>query len=165
LPGGSDTILRMTRDGTGDRGTLLVEKQKDGEDGQEYHVISRPIDLPPSSGSLKPCSSLVLIQDDEPPSAGAGKLTKTEWKAKQFLADLLVAEGAPLPSGSGFPSPVNGQQLQGVPEERWAEECEQRRLSTADQKKARNQTFRRAFANLLNRNEVAARGGLVWLAR
>jgi hypothetical protein len=82
----------------------------------------------------------------------------------QFLADLIVAEGKPLPSAGGFPSPVNGHPLLGVPPARWQDECETRCLSTAEAKKNRSLTFRRTFQTLLDKHAVAARDNLVWLA-
>ena len=103
LPGAADTIIRASR--TDNRVTLLVEKQKDIEDGQETHLQAQVVNLPRIAGSLKPRSSLVLVQGDQPANTDDG-LTKTERAASRFLADLIVAEGKPLPYGGGFPSPV-----------------------------------------------------------
>lgn len=164
LPGASDTILRQTRDGTSNRCMLLVEKQKDGEDGQEHHIISKVIDLPPSAnGKLR--NSLVLIENTDPPTKEGSRLIGGEGKAKQFLADLIVSEGKPLPQGSGYPSPFRDQPVKGVTEERWQDECDERRLSTAQERKFRNLAFRRIFKKLLDGGEVGARGGFVWLAK
>ena len=65
LPGACDTILRATREATSSRSLLLVEKQKDGEDGQELNLIAVVTDLPPAENG-KPRSSLVLVADSEP---------------------------------------------------------------------------------------------------
>jgi hypothetical protein len=121
------------------------------------------VNLPLIAGSLKPRSSLVLAADNDPPARIDRSLTKVERTASRFLADLIVAEGKPLPPGGGFPSPVDGQSLLGVPIKRWGEECETRQLSTAETRKSRSFIFRRTFQNLLDKNAVAARDELVWL--
>ena len=92
------------------------------------------------------------------PARRGPSLTSTEAKARRFLADLIAVEGEPLPAASGFPTG-----LRGVPEIRWRDECESRRLSTADTKDGRGRAFRRAFATLLQTNVVAARDAVVWL--
>jgi hypothetical protein len=161
LPGATDTILRLTR--SDDTVTLQVEKQKDHDDDQKLQLRSRVVDLPPAPGSLKPRSSLVLVPNSDAPEQGHEKLTTVERKALRFLADLIVAEGKPLPLVGGFPSPVAGHSLLGVSTSRWNEECESRHLSTAELKKNRGLTFRRAFQALLDKNAVAARDNLVWL--
>jgi AAA domain-containing protein len=163
LPGAADTVLRLTRDGHSV--TLQVEKQKDHDAEQTLRLRSQVIDLPLLPGSLKSRTSLVLVQDEaDAPVRSDRNLTKTERTAKRYLADLIVAEGKPLPPGSGFPSPVKGQNLLGVPIDRWREECETRRLSAADTKNSRGFAFRRTFQGLLDRNAIAARDELVWTA-
>jgi AAA domain len=161
LPGAADTIIRASR--TDYRVTLLIEKQKDIEDGQEINLKAQVVNLPRIAGSLKPRSSLVLVPGDRPANTDDG-LTKAERAASRFLADLIVAEGKPLPYGGGFPSPVGGQPLLGVATSRWQDECETRHLSTAEATKNRSLTFRRAFQGLLDKKMVAARADLVWLA-
>jgi hypothetical protein len=161
LPGATDAIVRITR--TDDRATLVVEKQKDAEDGQEIRLRAQIVSLPLVNGTVQPHSSLILTADEEPPLAKKTNLTPTERHARQYLADLIVAEGAPLPQGSNWPSPVNGQPLQGVTTIRWQEECEARQLSTAEARSNRNMIFRRASQSLLDKNVIAVRDNLVWL--
>ena len=163
LLGASDAVARVTR--TDDRVTVTTEKMKDAEDGQVLNLKSVKVNLPPAAGSIRPRDSLVLITDEEPPAKRGNKLAPTADKARQFLADLIAAEGVPLPSGSGFPSSVQGRQIIGVSEKRWREECETRRLSPAVETKGRNQAFGRAFRDLLDEGEVAAKGEFVWLVR
>jgi len=64
----SDTTLKITR--TGDRVSLLVERQKDDEDGLTYHLKAEKTDLPPRSG-IAGRSSLVMVPDLNPPDAEA----------------------------------------------------------------------------------------------
>lgn len=51
LPGATDTIIKLTRNDN--RATLLVEKQKDAEDGQEIHLRAELVDLPPPKGTSR----------------------------------------------------------------------------------------------------------------
>ena len=163
LPGAADTIIRVSR--TDDRIALLVEKQKDAEDGQEIRLRAQVVNLLTATGGVKPRSSLVLAVDDEAPTKPRPNLTTTEKAARQYLADLIVAEGTPLPQGGGYPSPVRGQLLRGVRKTRWHEECEARQLSTAETRRNRSLTFRRVFQALLDKNAVVVRDELVWLGR
>ena len=162
LPGAADTIIRVSR--TDSRVTLLIEKQKDVEDGQEINLQAQVVDLPLIAGSLKPRSSLVLVPDEQGADRPDQNLTKTERAAKRFLADLIVAEGKPLPYGGGFPSPVarpapprsGDLPLAGG----MRDPSPVRRRAT----KNRSLAFRRAFQGLLDKRMVAARADLIWLA-
>jgi AAA domain len=78
--------------------------------------------------------------------------------ALRILNDLILAEGTPLPAGAGFPS----ESLEGVAEDRWRQECESRRLSTAGDEDSRRRVFRSAYQKLRNASAVAARDGWVW---
>ena len=50
-------------------------------------------------------------------------------------------------------------------ERRWREECATRRFSPTDMAGAQRKAFDRAFKALLEDRVVAARDGLVWIAR
>ncbi len=52
-----------------------------------------------------------------------------------------------------------------MPERQWREQCSTRRLSPTDTAEAQRKAFDRAFKALLEKRVVAARGGLVWIAR
>jgi hypothetical protein len=162
LPGGTDTILRMTRDGTGERGTLLVEKQKDGEDGQEHRVISQVIDLPPSPGSLKPRSSLVLAASEAPSGQHDKSRKRIEPKGDagiglRVLADTIVKEGEPLPVTDGFPTTP----MRGVTELVWRREFYRR---TSDKTAhAKLVAFGRMMSALRDAGLVGFCDSRVWL--
>ncbi len=160
--GASDSVNRVAR--TDDRVAVICEKMKDAEDGQILNLKAIKV-LIPVAGSIVPKDSLVLVVDEEPPPKGRVALSDGEAKAKQILADLIVAEGVPLPAGSGFPSPVAGQQLLAVRQDRWMDECEQRGLSMATKKGNRNMVFRRLLQSLLDKNHVATRGSLLWISK
>ncbi len=55
--------------------------------------------------------------------------------------------------------------LHGVAERRRREECSTRRLSPTDTAEAQREAFDRVFKVLLEKRVVAARDGLVWIAR
>ena len=160
--GASDSVNRVAR--TEDRVAVICEKMKDSEDGQTLNLKAIKV-LIPVAGSIVPKDSLVLVVDEEPPPKGRAALSDGEAKAKQILADLIVAEGVPLPAGSGFPSPVAGQQLLAVREDRWETECEERGLSMAAEKRNRKMVVRRLLRGLLDKNLIAMRGGLLWISK
>ena len=160
--GDTDGVCRITR--TDDRVTVFTEKMKDAEDRQTLSLRAIKVQIP-AAGSLVWKDSLVLVLDEEPPPKGRAALSDGEAKAKQFLDDLIVAEGVPLPAGSGFPSPVAGLPLLAVRTDRWADECETRGLSVASEKKNRAMVVRRMMQGLLDKDHIATRGGLVWLSQ
>jgi AAA domain len=169
LPGGSDTILRMIRDGNSERATLLVEKQKDGEDGQKHHVISQVIELPLSPGSLKPDSSLVLVADE---GAADGQTTGQAAKPKRradlrgdagigfrMLANLIITEGQVLPITDGFPT----VSTRGVSELSWRREFYRHITNRAQN--AKRMAFTRMVAKLLDDKLIGLCDSLVWLVK
>jgi len=160
LPGAMDTVFRLTRNEN--RATLLVEKQKDAEDGQEVHLRAELVNVLAAKRHVAPRSSLVLVLDDTP-SDPTNHLSPTQRRAKEILVDLIASEGKPLPQGGAWPSPVNGMVVHGVAMERWQQECDARRLSNAQERKHRNEAFQRVSQALLNNLTVAARDDWVWL--
>ena len=161
IPGAADTLVRVSR--TSDTAVLRVEKQKDAENGEDVHLRAQVVTLPPVDGCIAFRTSLILILDADPPPTRTASLSPIERRAKQFLADLIVAEGVPLPQSGQFPSPIRGQPLRGVKKDRWREECETRQLSTAETKGNRAAIFRRTAQGLFDKDQVAARDDWVWL--
>jgi hypothetical protein len=161
LPGAADTIIRVNRSDE-DRLTLMVEKQKDGEQEQEFNLRAQSVTLGATNGSeLR--SSLVLVPDDNPAPKAKRHLTPTEHRARRYLVDLIASEGKPLPQGGDWPTPSVSKPILGVPTERWRQECAARHLSAADDKRNRNATFRRVFQALLDKAAVIVRDDTVWL--
>ncbi len=79
---------------------------------------------------------------------------------RRCLADLVNTEGKPLPRGGLFPAAPG---LRGVPEKRLYEECDTRRVSTAEDKETRGKAVRREVRRLLEAGAIVTRDGLVWL--
>ena len=82
----------------------------------------------------------------------------TDAVAMGFLAALMATEGQPLPTLDGYPPG-----LRGVTEEEWRRACDSQRLSTAESEANRTRAFRRAYTNLLFKQAIGARDGLVWI--
>jgi hypothetical protein len=160
LPGASDTILRMTRDEDGNRALLLVEKQKDGEDGQEHHLISQGIVLPPGPNG-KPRNSLVLVPTGAPEAAARKpkKLQGDNAIGHATLVDTVVKEGEALPQGDGFPTTP----MRGTTELAWRREF-YRRL-TARTHEAQKRAFSRMMKDLRDLGRVGFCDTRVWLVR
>jgi hypothetical protein len=157
LIGAADLVVEIAKADDASR-TATVTAAKDDPDGAAMGFKLRVIELGTDQDG-DPITTCIVDEMDEPTTPGA-KLSKSEARARGFLADLIVAEGKPLPTGAEFPTG-----LCGVPETRWREECESRRLSTSDKKDSHRAAFRRAYDGLLASAIVATRDGTIWLTR
>ena len=155
LIGAADLVIEIAKAGDSSR-TATVTAAKDDPDGAVMGFSLHVIEL----GTDQDGDPITTCMVDEAISATTTgpRLSKRDGRAKQILADLIVAEGKPLPVGC-----PDG--LLGVPEVRWREECESRRLSTAEQQDSRTTAFRRAYESLLASAIAATRDGTVWLTR
>lgn len=151
-----DTEIEVT-DQNGER-TATVTKQRDLRKGDVFNFTLRTVDIGVNRHGEAVTTCVVEHGEVGTARSRKPKLTASEQKARRILADVIATEGTPLPATDGFPSG-----LLGVPEARWRDECDSRRVCTADTRKVRTQAFRRAFTGLLNSGEVAARDDLVWL--
>jgi hypothetical protein len=79
------------------------------------------------------------------------KLPRAAKAALEVLREQVALIGKPMPDGTVA-----------VPETEWRRECDDRRISTSDDREGRSKAFRRAFAELLDRKLIATRGGMVW---
>ena len=155
LIGAADLVVEIAKAEDNSR-TATVTAAKDDADGVamgfRLHVVELGTD--PDGDPITTCRVDELTE----PSPVRLGLTAAERKASNFLADLIFAEGKPLPVGC-----PDG--LLGVPEDRWRQECESRRMSTAEKKDDRRRAFRRTYEGLTAKAVVAAREGVVWLTR
>jgi hypothetical protein len=155
LIGAADLVVEIAKAEDGNR-TATVTAAKDDPDGAAMGFRLRVVELGTDEDD-DPITTCIVDELDAP-AAAKSVLTATERKARGFLSDLIASEGKPLPTADGFP---NG--LLGVPEVRWRDECESRRLSTADERDSRRRSFKRAYEGLQSKAIVAARNGIVWL--
>lgn len=159
LAGAADLIVKVAKGQNGEPSTATVEAAKDDADGDALGFRLRVVDLPPASGG-EPRRTCVA-EEAEAGARPSKPLPPVARTALSFLADLVAAEGKPLPRGAGWPEPG----LSGVPEARWRAECEARRLSTADNAQSRARVFRDAAQRLRDGGAIAMRDDWVWLAR
>jgi hypothetical protein len=157
LIGAADLVVEITKAPDGTR-TATVTAAKDDPDGAAMGFNLRVVQLGIDADG-EPITTCVAEEMDAPADTEPS-LSASERKARDILADLIASEGVPLPIAPTFPSGLHG-----VPEQRWRDECEARRLSTADTRDSRSKAFRRAYSALLNMAVVATRDGTVWLAR
>ena len=155
LIGAADLVVEIAKAEEARR-TATIRAAKDDPDGAAMGFSLRGVELGTDQDG-DPITTCI-VDENSSPTVNGPSLNQSEARAMRFLADLIVTEGSPLPAGCP-------QGLNGVSEARWREECESRRLSTAEKKDSRTAAFRRAFNGLLNAGGVAARGGVVWLTR
>jgi hypothetical protein len=158
LLGAADLIVKVTKDVGGGPNLATVEAAKDEADGAALAFRLRVVELAPGPDGT---TRTTCVAEE---AAGSGRrakpLPRVARDALRYLADLILTEGVPLPAGPLFPLGIKG-----VPEARWREECETRRLSMAEAQKDRAHVFRGAAQQLREAGMVAMRDGLVWQAR
>jgi hypothetical protein len=157
LIGAADLVVEIAKADGGSR-TATVTAAKDDPDGAAMGFKLRVVELGTDQDG-DPITTC-MVEEIEVPAVLKPRLSATERRARDFLADLIVTEGAPLPEASTFP-----RGLHGIPEHRWRQECETRRLSPAETKDGRSRAFRRAYTALLDTGVVATRDEIVWLTR
>jgi hypothetical protein len=158
LLGAADLIVKVAKGADGAPNTATVEAAKDDADGAVLPFLLRAVDLPP--GPDGEARRTCVAENAEGAAARAKPLPPRARDVMRYLADLIAAEGGPLPAGALFPPG-----LRGVAERRWREECETRRLSMAERPEDRARTYREAARELKAAGQVALRDGWVWLAR
>ncbi len=154
LIGAADAVVEVAKAGDGSR-TATLTMAKDDADGVAMGIRLRVVEMGTDDDG-DPITTCIVDEMEKPASIGP-VITRSEGKARQFLADLIVTEGKPLPVGC-----PDG--LRGVAEDRWRDECESRRLSTAEKRDDRRRAFSRAFEGLMEKAIVGTRDGIVWLA-
>lgn len=154
LIGAADCVIEVSKAEDGTRSATMT-LAKDDPEGIAIGFTLRVIELgtDPDGDPITTC----LAEPAEPPPPRATKLPDAEAKALAILFDLLSGEGLPLPLIGGYPP----NQI-GVSESRWRDECDTRRVSTAEDRKSRSKTFKRVYAALIRRQLVATRGEIVW---
>lgn len=158
LVGAADLVVKVERGKDGSPHRATVEAAKDDADGAAFAFTLRVAELAATGGAPPRVTCVAQEVEAALPSPVSG-LPPQARDALAFLRDVIATEGEVLPTGPGFPTG-----LRGVLEVRWREECETRRLSTAEKPEDRKRTFRNAFKLLRERQVVAARDGLVWIA-
>ncbi len=154
LHGDADVGLRLSRNG----GEVAVtfSKNRNGPSDAVLGFTIKAASLGTDEDGDEITAPVLEEQATSQPTKRA--LTPLEANARGYLADAIARDGKPLPAGSDFP-----QGLRGVSEDAWRDECEARRLSTADNEYDRARSFRRAYRQLLDKQHVGSRNGLVWL--
>jgi hypothetical protein len=160
LAGAADLIVKVERGAKGEPNRAEVQAAKDEVDGTVLGFRLRTVELE-CNGEAEPRRTCVAEEAESNERPSGPKVPPAARRALQFLCDLILAEGAELPQGPGYPSTV----LRGVQENRWREQCDSRRLSTSEDAKNRARVFRAAFQQLRDLGHVAAQDGWVWATR
>lgn len=89
------------------------------------------------------------------------KLPESAKAALRCLAELVSAEGVPLPGGHGG-ALFHAPEVRGVPEARWRQACEKHGIFKASKPRDRAKAFTRARDDLRTAQMIEESGGLVW---
>ncbi|MBD0276221.1 MAG: AAA family ATPase [Acetobacteraceae bacterium] len=157
LVGAADLIVKGAKGVDDGPNTATVEAAKDDADGAILPFGLRVVDLTPGEDGEP--RTTCAAEEAEADGRRRKPLPRVAREARRALADLVLAEGQPLPAGPLMPPPG----MKGVCDERWRAECEKRRLSLAEAAKDRARVFRQAAQTLRDAGEIAMREGWVWL--
>jgi hypothetical protein len=157
LAGAADLIVKVERGAKGEPNRAEVQAAKDDVDGAALGFRLRTVELE-CDGEAEPRRTCIAEEAEWSEKPSGPKVPPAARRALQFLCDLILAEGADLPQGPGFPSMT----IKGASENRWREQCDSRRLSTSEKAKNRDRTFRLAYGQLRDHGLVAAQDGWVW---
>jgi KaiC/GvpD/RAD55 family RecA-like ATPase len=123
LNGDADVAIRLIKSAGEVIGTF--SKNRNGPSDATLGFAIKAVEIGADEDGESITAPTLTEQVAKPP--GKRPLTPAEDVARRYLADLIVTSGNPLPAGSSFPAG-----LRGVPEDTWRDECESRRLSTAE---------------------------------
>jgi hypothetical protein len=152
-----DTNIRITAQGG--TVTATVEEAKDDPDGLALAFQAFVVALPPDQRG-RPQSTLLLEEQGPATGATSESLSPRLRTALRFLHDVAAREGRPLPAQWCMAS-----DLRGVPEDRWRQECESRRLTNSESPKNRRDVTTKAMNELRDCGRVSMRDGWVWAVR
>ena len=155
LHGDADVALALSRD----EGGLIraaFTKNRNGPSNGALAFSIRPVVLGTDEDG-DPITAPVCDPADGAATPGK-KLSTSERNALRCLHDLIAAEPASLPVGSGFPSAT----LQGAKMDRWQAECLARHLSGAKDDEGRKRVFRDVRNKLRDKATIAMRDEWVW---
>jgi hypothetical protein len=158
LEGAADLIVKVSRDKDSDSRVASVEGAKDDADGAQLPFRLQIVNLTAAEDGMD--RETCVAEQAESGKRPESQLPPTARHALRYLSDLIVTEGKPLPYGALYPP-----NMKGVPEKRWRDECETRRLSMADSEEDRSRVFRSAAKTLREASRIAMREGLVWVVR
>jgi hypothetical protein len=156
LSGAADLIIEVSK--TEHEGSIAkVTAAKDDADGDSMRFSLRQVQLGKDQDD-EPITTCVV--DELACPSVSQIIPKRAQMALDCLCKLIADEGEALPTAC-----ASSVDQFGVLEDRWREECDDRRiLSTADKKPSRSKAFSRAYEYLLEAGRVVARDGLVWTA-
>lgn len=157
LNGDADMTIRVAIE-EANRVTGTFLKNRNGPSGTRLSFTIHPVELGLDDDGEQVTAPVAREDDPAEKRPARIHLSPTEMRAKGFLSDVTFRHGKPLPEDGWHPK------MLGITEEQWQDECEQRRLSSAETDVLRKKVFRRAYKDLLEKKVVGARGGLVWLA-
>jgi hypothetical protein len=156
LMGAADLIVKVAKGANGEPNTATVEAAKDDADGAALPFRLLPVDLPPDRDGEP--RGTCIAQEAEGQGQRRKQPTGQAHDALRMLADLIMTEGQPLPSGALMPDNTTG-----VREDRWRAECDSGRLSLAKGQKDRDRVFRRAAGELRAAGKITIKDGWVWM--
>jgi hypothetical protein len=159
LTGAVESQLKVERTVTGEV-IVTVEWAKDFAEGTE--VVSRleVVELGTDRDGDPITSMIVVPAEGSSPSARkAGKLSVRQRRAKDALAEAVLAHGVDLPSSYRLPS-----SLKGITSDQWREELYRRKVIDEQTTKNPRARFGEVRDQLADKRLIGVRDDWVWLA-
>ena len=157
LLGNIDTEIKVTRNKEDDCRVALVTKQRDSQDGEEFHFFLKVIELGTDEDG-EPITSCVVVETDTPAKKKDSDLTFPQNRALTVLAELIQQQGDTVIPKKGMP------EIQAVRLEAFRAELKQANLSKSNKPDSIDQASRRAIRDLESKGKICTWGEFVWLA-
>jgi hypothetical protein len=164
LNGAADVVLVLDRDAESGIVRLSLGKNRNGPSVGEtmaFRIESVAIGTDEDGDAI---TAPLAVETDAAENSRSDKLTDTEQRALEILAEVLAAGGPDVVSGqtwTGYGLPLSDKI--GVNEDEWREACEARNLSSAPLKKSRTAKFRRTMQSLTTKGAIKSLFGVVWM--
>jgi hypothetical protein len=164
LVGAADLVVKITKGAEGTPHAATVEHAKDDVDGASYRFRLATVELPGGDDGEARRTCIAEEAEGGPLQRSGARptLSANARQAVRALADLIGAEGLPLPTGGQWPTSAD---LRAVPVERWRAECDTRGLSLAQKPDDKRRVIDRVMTTARTAGAVAVRDGLAWLPR
>jgi hypothetical protein len=155
LAGAADLIVKVEKGAGAEPSVATIEAAKDDADGRSFAFRLRRVDLGVDEDGDPRWTC--IADPSVAPVTPLTKLPKAAAAVLAILADLAAAEGEAPPD-------IDTCGARAIPDARLRQECDSRRVSTAEKATDRARVVRQAIADLREAGRIGMRNDWVWPA-